>query len=72
MVGLIARQLLAHPSAFGFAPAAFDIADDTFERFLGFISANPIIIGDGDFFLACAEQNLIAEGLWQFAPRLLH
>ena len=41
VVRLELGQFLPHPAGIGFAPAAFDIADDTFKRFLRLVGLRP-------------------------------
>ena len=72
MVRLEARQFLAHPGGLGFAPAPLDIGDDALERLGGRVMAHPIVVGEGDFILARAEQHQFAERLGERFPRLGH
>ena len=68
LVGMVTGELFAHPGAVGFTPAALDVADHAFEGLFGFVGAQAIIIGDGDFIFAGAIENGILHFLGQVLP----
>ena len=67
--GHVALDLLARPLAFGLAVAALEIGDHPLERLLHFVSAQAVVIGHADFFLARAVQDHPSRLRRQFAPR---
>ena len=71
-VGLVARQLLAHPLAVRLLPAPLDIGDDAFEGFPRRVGAHPVVIGERDGLAARAEQDHVLHLLRQLAPGRLH
>ena len=71
-VGLVARQLLAHPLAVRLLPAPLDIGDDAFEGLARRVGAHPVVIGERDGLAARAEQDHILHLLRQLAPGRLH
>ena len=71
-VGLVARQLLAHPLAVGLLPAPLDIGDDAFEGLPGGVGAHPVVIGERDGLAARAEQDRVLDLLRQLAPGRVH
>ena len=72
LVGLEARQLLAHPGGFGLAPAPLDIGDHALEGLRGRVVADAVVIGESDLVLAGAVEHDVAEVLGQRLPRLGH
>src|SRR5262249_25894237 len=67
-VAEIFAQLFARPFAFGFTEAALDVGDDAFERFLGVVRANPILIRELDLIITRAEQDRVLRFLRQVLP----
>ncbi len=72
LFGLVARHLLAHPDAIGFAPATFQIAQHALERLRHGISAQAILVGERDLLIAGAVQDRVACLLRQLEPRRAH
>ena len=72
LVGLEARQFLAHPGGFGLAPAPLDIGDHALERLGGRVMADAVVIGESDLVVAGAVENDVAEVLGERLPRLGH
>ncbi len=68
---LEAFEFLAHPGRIGFLEAALHIGDHAFERLLGFVAAQAIVIDELDFVFARTVQNNIAGLLRQVFPRIV-
>ena len=67
-VGEIFLQLLARPLALGFLEAALEIGDDAFERLLGGVAAQAVVIGEFDLVLAGAVEDRVLRLLRQVLP----
>ena len=72
LVGLEARQLLAHPGGFGLAPAPLDIGDHALEGLGGRVMAHAVVICEGDLVVAGAVEDDVAEVFGERLPRLGH
>ena len=72
LVGLEARQLLAHPGGFGLAPAPLDIGDHALEGLGGRVMAHAVVICEGDLVVAGAVEDHVAEVFGERLPRLGH
>ncbi len=57
---LITLEFFAHPGGIGFLEAALHIGNDAFERLLGFVAAQAVVIDELDFVLAGAVQDDVA------------
>src|SRR5437660_865403 len=67
-VGEIFRQLLARPFALSLAVAALEVGDDAFERFLGVVGADAVLVGEFYLVVAGAVQQRCLRLLRQVLP----
>ena len=67
-VGEIAGDLLARPFAVGLAEAALEIGDDAFERPLGLVGADAVVVGQADIGVAGAVKDGVLRLLRQVLP----
>ena len=67
-VGEVFLQILARPLALGFLEAALEIGDDAFERLLGRVAAQAVVIDEFDLVLAGAVEDRVLRLLRQIFP----
>jgi hypothetical protein len=68
-LGLVAGELLAGPGAVGLAQAAFEVADDAFERLGDGVGAQAVLVLHGDFYRAGAAQDGVSRFFREVLPR---
>ncbi len=66
---LIFLQILPHPGAIRFAPAAFNVGNHAFKWLVGLIGAQTVIKGDLHLVIPRAEQDDFLMLLRQTFPR---
>src|SRR6266849_3500328 len=67
-IGEVFGQLLARPFALGLAEAAFQVGDHAFERLLGLVGAQAVVIDEADHVFARAVEDRVLHFLWQVLP----
>src|SRR5207244_11852729 len=68
-VGEISRNLLARPFAVGLAPAALEVAHHAFERSLGLVGAQAVVVLEPDRGIARAVEDRVAGLGREILPR---